>query len=79
MGDIDFALCYFVLYQNQMIFRRLSIVCQQNFFYQQAFDITKNDSKFIWHDTFLWKSFGGFYQFLIALTTVPYQPFHGFA
>lgn len=79
MGNIDFALCYFVLYQNQMIYRKLSIVYQQSFFYQQAFDITKNDSKFIWQDTFLLKSFGGFYQFLIALTIMPYQPFHDLA
>lgn len=41
MGDIDFALCYFVLYQNQMLYRKLSIVFQQSFFSQQSFDTTK--------------------------------------
>lgn len=42
----DSALCLFVLYQKQMIYRRLRIACQQSLLYQQAFDITKNDNKF---------------------------------
>lgn len=41
MGDIDFALCYFVLYQNQMLYRRQSILRQQSCFFQQSFDIMK--------------------------------------